>query len=304
MIFEDSNHPFGLHTRFDEHHTMLENAFAQHAQLDHRDEIRNPEMLERQASDDPLDPFHSSLGTRTSPEATGKVLTWASTREDIIVTGVRQTQNSDDGGGYDGTGSYGDSGGIGSPGGSGGGGGYATPSASIAANAFADAHVHNSGTTAADAKEYERVHDDLAKLYDYAAAHPDQLVDIGKGVYIPLSEIMTDLGKDSFIITDNATLAGTSGAVTVTGSSPGSLTTYIDPQNAGAVTYNSYTAGSGTDYQIFHEIGHVADYFSSPAQATLEGSANTAGASIETALGIPLMNINGNPITPTGNYNP
>lgn len=114
MIFEHSDHPFEV--SFTAHQVAVPaNAFPHELEAGQRGD--NHELRSRHAADDPFDPFHFAP---TSP-ATSKTA-WASSGEEIVVTGVRSTTNSDDGGGYDGTWSSGDSGGIGSSGSSTGGG--------------------------------------------------------------------------------------------------------------------------------------------------------------------------------------
>lgn len=189
---------------------------------------------------------------------------------------------------------------------SGGGGTYSTPGVSAAANSFANAHSANHGTTALDQQTYQRLHDDLAKFYDFATAHPNQLIDIGAGKMITFNQALQDFQHVTDIITDDSSLStgsGSTGAAThgtyVNGVA--TFTTYIDPQ---AGNYGTYSNQSGYDYEVFHEMGHVDNFYQDNANYTNEADANTAAKSIESAMGIPLLNANGTTVTPTGGYNP
>ena len=161
---------------------------------------------------------------------------------------------------------------------------------SAAANAFANAHIHNNGTTAADEREYEKAHDDVAKLYDWAQAHPNGNVDIGNGHSITGAQLSADLAAMTINIVDVG--GGTSGALTDYSPSTGTTTITINPQNSNVQTYNDPNnfSGTGADYVVFHEIGHSTydiSYGGLSPGPTAEAQADTAANSFENALGVP-----------------
>ena len=198
----------------------------------------------------------------------------------ITVTGTRTDyfflmRSLDNGGG--GGGSSGGGGGGGAP-------GYTTPGVSAAANAFANQHVQNKGNTAADQKEYQKAHDDVAKLYDWAQSHPNDTVDIGNGETITGSQLAADLEKMTIEISDTG--GGPTGGQTAL-HGDGTVTITINPQNSNVQTYNA--SSTGQDYVVFHEIGHeLQDTSFAPLQGqTGEDQADAAARSMENKLGIP-----------------
>ncbi len=183
------------------------------------------------------------------------------------------------------------------------GGGYATPGATAAANAFANAHVSNTGTTAADTQHYLRTHDDLAKLYDYAKAHPNDLIDIGNGAKVSFQAALAQITDHvQFVITSNQALSGYNGAQNA--ASGNSIAIYIDPENWNTHNYdNNFSNNSGEDYEIFHELGHSLNYFNgTPDSFNSEAAANRAGRSIEQQMGVPLLNSGGTLVDPQFGY--
>lgn len=285
MIFEHPEHLF--EAGFGAHHAaVFGSTFSDQIHSGHTAGVWNHELLSRRAADDPLDPFHSASNLDVAP----KLTTGAATSEEIVVTGIRQTSYSDDSWNW-----AGDSGGTagsgsGSTGGSG--GGYVSAGVSAAANTFASAHVHNNGTTAADEKEYEKAHDDVAKLYDWAQAHPNDSVDIGNGHTITGAQLSADLAAMTINIVDTG--GGTSGANTFYSGSTGTTTVTINPNNSNVQAYNDPNnfSGTGADYVVFHEIGHSVydvSYGGLPQGPTAEAQADTAANSLENALGIPIF---------------
>ena len=182
--------------------------------------------------------------------------------------------------------------GVGGGGGGGTGGtggttsGYVTPGVSAAANAFANAHVHNNGTTANDQQEYQKAHDDLAKLYDWAQQNPNTSVYIGNGEYITGSQLSADLANITINITDG--YAGSTGAQTDFNGSTATIS--INPNNSTVETYNdpSNFNGTGADYVVFHELGHATydESYGGLSGTTAESQADAAAKSFENDLGI------------------
>jgi len=186
------------------------------------------------------------------------------------------------------------------PGGGGGGssgGGYSTAGVSAAANAFADAHIQNNLTSAKDIQHYHFTHDEIAKAYDWLKAHPNAMIDIGKGHEITASEALSAIDNTQVIFTNNATLAGANGAQNYDQNEHGII--YINPENANTAQYDSYT--NGENYQLWHEYGHIFDYFNNRADMS-EASANNGGRSIQQQMGeATTMYYNGIPVpTPVG----
>lgn len=187
-------------------------------------------------------------------------------------------------------------------------GGYSTSDASSAANAFANSHMANAGTTADDAKWAQRIHDDLAHLYDYAAAHPNEMMDIGHDQLISMKQVMAYLQKSFVFISDNESFTappqGTNrGAATVAGSLPAAeeRTSYFIPGNSYSQVYeNNYQGNQGIDYDLFHELGHALNFADPTGNGYDEAAANTAGRSIEEAMGLSLMHFHDGTIAPPG----
>jgi hypothetical protein len=202
----------------------------------------------------------------------------------IYVTGTRQppTILPPTEGGSGGTG-----GGFG--GGGGGAGGYVTPGVSAAANAFASAHVHNNGTTAADQKEYQKAHDDVAELYNWAQQHPNDTVNIGNGESITGSELSADLANMTINISDTG--GGPNGAETDYNFNTHLATITLNPQNSNLQIADdpNNQNGVGADWAVFHEIGHGTydESFQPLSGTTAETQADTAANSFEDKLGIP-----------------
>ena len=165
-----------------------------------------------------------------------------------------------------------------------------TSGVSAAANAFANAHVHNNGTTAADRDEYQKAHDDVAKLYDWAQEHPNDSIDIGNGHTITGAQLSADLAAMTINIVDTG--GGPSGAQTAYSASTGTTTITINPQNSNVQGLNDPNnfSGTGADYVVFHEIGHSVydvSYGGISPGPTAEAQADTAASSFDRALGIP-----------------
>lgn len=175
-----------------------------------------------------------------------------------------------------------------------------TAGVSAEANAYADSHVHNEGSTDADKALAQKTHDDLAKLYDWAKNNPTKSVDIGNGHSVTGAQISADLNNINVHITDNVSNtspAGDTGAAThyeSTGNNVSDI--FISPENSNIQSYANDPAG--LDYVIFHELGHALDwaydrsdmYNSDTGHYTssAEALANSAGRSVENAIGIPL----------------
>lgn len=174
-------------------------------------------------------------------------------------------------------------------------GGYSTSGATSEANNFADAHLSNKGVFLADQIDYQYAHDDLAKMYDYAKGHPYASFDVGNGQTMSYNDAIRALDHVQMVITSDATLAGATGAITRVNSDNASLTIYINPESSNQSTYdNTFNMGTGINYVVFHEIGHALNFFQPNGsfgglEKIVEGSANTAGRSLEMALGIPLL---------------
>lgn len=192
--------------------------------------------------------------------------------------------------------------------GTGGGSGFYTSYASSSeANHFADEHLHNYGTTLADANEYTKAHDDLARLYDFAKISPTYSFDIGNGHSMSAQSAISALSNTTIIISPFD--AGSTGARNNVNANGSGITIAINPESDNQHAYNSnFTVGTGTDYVIFHEIGHALNYYApggsfSGDAALVEAAANTAGRSMELALGIGLMQSGGNLVDPGYGYN-
>ena len=191
----------------------------------------------------------------------------------------------------------------GDPGGSGAGSGappYHTNGATDAANQFADNHVHNQGTTAADKAQFEKAHDNMAKFYDFAKSNPNAAIAISHNQLISMSQALDAVSKDNIVITDNAALAGDTGAQTSINGDGSGATTYINPQNSDVQYLDNFDGGH--DWQMFHELGHVIDYYYQPSVVHDEAAANATGRSVENALGITLMSDANGLVDPRGGY--
>jgi hypothetical protein len=168
---------------------------------------------------------------------------------------------------------------------------YQTSGVSTEANAFADAHVHNNGSTVADAHAYKLAHDAFAKIYEWAKANPTSLLDVGRGHTLTASQALSYLGHVTFNIA--VADAGTRGAYTDATFPPTGVTstlTTLDPDNPVQQIYGTRYGDAGINYNIFHEIGHSLNAFGfGQTAASDEAAANTAGRSIELALDIALM---------------
>lgn len=206
---------------------------------------------------------------------------------------------------------------------------YVTSDASAVGNAYADAHVVNNGTTADDLTVYKKAHDDLAKLFDKALLNPNELVDLGNGIKIPAAQAVLDLSKATIEITDQA-LRDINGNLSIRpdhtavgaqtrDNGNGTYTIQINPAVADIQGFmNGFINGTGLNFVIFHELGHVLEGINNPSAYTysnvpanfpyeyylIEGSANTAGKSLEEFLGLALMtDLNGNISPPDPGYN-
>jgi hypothetical protein len=178
-------------------------------------------------------------------------------------------------------------GGSGSGSGGGGGGGYVSPNRSTAANNFANKHLKQLGSTAADLHAYQLAHDDLAALYDYTQAHPNDIVNLGNGKSTTFSSALSDINNVTFNISDTG--GGSTGANTQPNSTFTSYTITYNTQNQNSKDYASRQGDAGINYGIFHELGHVLEGSENRSDFTNEASANTAARSLESQLGIAQM---------------
>ena len=116
---------------------------------------------------------------------------------------------------------------------------YLTFGVSLEANAFANAHVHNQGAdgNSKDTQYAHAAYDYVAKLYEYAKAHPDTLLTIGD-YSLTGSQVLNALSQEQLYITDSTDL----NVIGPTGAQTGSMwntttgvyrggTTYINPND-------------------------------------------------------------------------
>jgi hypothetical protein len=210
--------------------------------------------------------------------------------EDIIVTGVLPTWPVYYPPTYDYGPPY-----YGGGGGGGGTGTYATTGTTAAANAFADARVHDVGspTNTNDINATHNAHDVLAKFYDFAKANPNALVTVGD-YSLTATQVLNALSLEQIYITDSTdpSVIGPNGAQTrsswsaTTGAFVGGVT-YINPNNSNYQTYPG-------DFAIAHEIGHElvnSEYSAAnaPTGIAAEVDANIAARSILTDDGLSVM---------------
>lgn len=178
---------------------------------------------------------------------------------------------------------------------------YQTSGVSAEANAFADAHVHNNGTTVLDAHAYKLVHDAFAKFYEWAKANPNALINIGNGLTVSATQALHDFERVTYNIADVG--GGSHGdATAVTYDNTYSIGLYststLNPQLWLSFPTNKSLGDAGINYTVFHELGHSLNAFEyGRYNAGDEAAANTAGRSMEVYLGLELI-----PVTPEGGY--
>lgn len=171
-----------------------------------------------------------------------------------------------------------------------GGGGYASPG-TTAANTFANNHIQFRGR-AEDLDDWQRAHDDLAKLYDWATTHPNALVDIGNGISITGTEALSCMNHVQVIINSGSSPYGPAAAYSPENASRSGVDIQLYTASA---EYNNYMKQPGTqgeDYLVFHEIGHAFNYFENRTVYNTQGTNNEAAAdaaahSLQSQMGIP-----------------
>ena len=91
----------------------------------------------------------------------------------------------------------------------------------------------------------------------------------------------------SFTISENPNSTATAfGETTKSGSS---YSVNFNTQSTDAAYYASSEGDAGFNYVLFHEVGHVLNGMYNASAFADEAAANTAGRSIESALGLGLM---------------
>jgi hypothetical protein len=151
------------------------------------------------------------------------------------------------------------------------------------------------------------VHDAFAKFYDWVLQNPAAQIYLGKtgtfDMYVSATKALLDLQNVTYNIADTGGgLTGDSTFVQYDSSAtfPQFATSTLNPGVWFSYAGNQGNGDIGLNYTILHEIGHslLAFEFGMSAQAD-EMAANTAGRSIETALGMTLLTV-----TPGGFYTP
>ena len=163
--------------------------------------------------------------------------------------------------------------------------GYSTPGTTAAANDFADSHVKNMGSTADDVAAAHQAHDNLAKWFDFAAQNPNSPVYIGNNQAITAPQALDAFSHIVFRIVDTG--GGVSGGET--SFNPATGRAVVDYNPAKASGYLSSFGIGGTNYVMFHELGHVINGIYNFSKLGDEAAANSAGRSLENSLGITLM---------------
>lgn len=216
---------------------------------------------------------------------------------------------------------------TGDPGGGGPSAPYQSPGRSAEANAFADAHLKDEGIFSDDHTVFREDHDDLAKLYDTIADKISDQLYLGDGKVASLVQEYVEISQAVIHITDDFLFDLQSGqqvgAQTIA-NDDGTLNVYLNTGEQQSENYENLNTGqydyygtSGIDYQLFHELGHVVQYFEDRALYDLpsvsdgnassprEAQANTIGMGLENEADIRLLsNYAGTPVTPSFGYLP
>lgn len=170
---------------------------------------------------------------------------------------------------------------------------YRTPSVSNAANNFANSIVtiDEDRPSSVLIAEYQRAHDNVAKVYDYGKDHPNDLIPIGDlGRQVTFSQIIASFSNIAITISGNLALqSGAEAAAYATGK----VSININPTVSSVVTYNNINNyhGTGRDYVIFHEIGHAL-WFTNVDLHSAERDADITALNLSQAIGIPPLNTN------------